>query len=808
MTRPPPELPQRSIRFAARPRSPRPWRQALLGGVAGLALAAAAGGVLAQSVSLGLDSGALLSGGNTGLGGTPLRELPSLPPAAPATPAAAEAPAPGQDAPVTFTAEEVEYDRERGLVTARGRVEAWQGGRFLRAEEFLYDRNTGVAILRGGVQLIEADGQVFYAEEAELADGFKDGVLQEVRARLAQNARMAGTGARRSGGTVTDLARVVYSSCNLCAENPERAPLWQMRARLATQDRDAQRISYRDATIQIGGVPVLYTPFFSHPDPQVPRASGFLFPTLGYTRFLGAYAQTPYFWAIDDNSDLLVTPLFSQYVPPNLGLEYRRRFNNGELQVQGSVGYFDGNDARRLSAGLRTESELSGHVFARGRWHLNENWRVGFDVNRASSDQYLRTYRFEVFRVLSSQVFAEGFWGTERYVRADARAYQGLRSTDITSQIPFVAPNLFHEWAPGRKIMGGHLTVDQGVLGLTRPVGAWSQRATMRAEWMREFFDGVGGISTVRARGDLRAYTAGGQEKQFQPQPAANGENVDGNFRFAVDYRYPMVRDAGAWGTQTIEPRIQLVTGPNMGRQTDIPNEDSSTVDFNDANLFSLNRFVGRDRLEGGTRVDAALRGAWHFPNGGRVEGIAGRSYRFSEDLGFAPNSGLRRRGSDWVGRVTFAPTSWLEVLARARLDGDTGAHRASDVLARIDLGTVGPVDNLFLTGGYLYAPPLASSVDQTRRRQEASIGAGGQVRTRNGGTWRLQASLRYDLDRGSPVAIVGSGGYEDECFILEGRFIRRFARDPITDAEFLGNTVFLVRVGFKTVGDYFLRAI
>ena len=45
---------------------------------------------------------------------------------------------------MTFTAEEVEYDQNRGVVTARGRVEAWQGERFLRADEFTYDRNTGV----------------------------------------------------------------------------------------------------------------------------------------------------------------------------------------------------------------------------------------------------------------------------------------------------------------------------------------------------------------------------------------------------------------------------------------------------------------------------------------------------------------------------------------------------------------------------------------------------------------------------------------------------------------------------------------
>ncbi|MCA3427309.1 MAG: LPS-assembly protein LptD, partial [Roseomonas sp.] len=78
------------------------------------------------------------------------------PPAGAATPAAPAPAAPAQNAPVTFTADEVQYDQNAALVVARGRVEAFQGGRILRADELTYNRNTGVATARGNVQLIEA----------------------------------------------------------------------------------------------------------------------------------------------------------------------------------------------------------------------------------------------------------------------------------------------------------------------------------------------------------------------------------------------------------------------------------------------------------------------------------------------------------------------------------------------------------------------------------------------------------------------------------------------------------------------------
>jgi len=716
----------------------------------------------------------------------------------------------GSNGPVTFTADEVEYDRERERVVARGRVEAWQEGRFLRADSFTYDRNTRISVVRGNVQIIEADGQVFYAEEAELGEGFRDGVLSEVRARLAQNARLAGNGVRRTGGVINEISRPVYSSCNLCEADPTRPPLWQMRARMATQDRESQRISYRDATLQMGGIPLFYSPFLSHPDPQTPRASGFLFPTNGYTRFLGAFNQTPYFWAIDDQQDLLITPTFGTLTSPNLGLEYRRLFNSGEIKAQGSIGYLNAEQSQRAAlAGVGTPG-LNGHIFARGRFSINENWRIGFDINRASSDSYLRTYRFEFRRVLVSQAFIEGFWGTETFARGDVRAFQGLASTDRLSAIPLVAPNLFLEHAPRKQIWGGDLTTDVGLLGLTRPNGQFSQRLASRVSWERPVHGRFGDVWTFRTQADATSFYAGNQQlNTTTPLPAANGIHANANIRAAVDWRMPFIRQAGDWGTQVIEPRVQIVTGPRMGRQLNLPNEDALDFEFTDANLFQLSRYPGRDRMEGTTRVDMALRGSWNFPNGGRVETLVGRSIRTTTASSFPTGVGLDGRVSDWVARTTVSPVSWLDVLGRARVN-DLGQFRAVDAIANVSLGSVGPLSNVFVNAGYLYTAnlPQFSSVDSGRDRTEVVVGGGAQWRTAAGGVWRISGSVRYNILADRPAIVTGVIGYEDECFIIEGRLLRRYSQDLTTGINFSGNTIFLVRVGFKTVGDYFFRAI
>ena len=150
----------------------------------------------------------------------------------------------------------------------------------------------------------------------------------------AENGRMVANGARRTDGHVTELSRPVYSTCNLCAEDPSHAPLWQLRARSATQDTENKQIEYRDAVLDIYGIPVFYFPYFSHASPDQKRASGFLVPGFGQQTRLGTFLTVPYYAVLDDQSDATFSPTIGSNGYGNLNTEYRRRFNNGTVNVE------------------------------------------------------------------------------------------------------------------------------------------------------------------------------------------------------------------------------------------------------------------------------------------------------------------------------------------------------------------------------------------------------------------------------------------------------------------------------------------
>lgn len=684
--------------------------------------------------------------------------------------------------PVTFTAGEVVYDENRDLVIARGGVEAWQGDRILRAREITFHRPTGRATARGDVVLMEPDGRVFFAEEAELTEDLRDGVVRDLRALLAEGGRLAASGAVRSGGRVTEMARAVYSTCEPCRENPERPPFWQIRADRVIHDEQEKVIEYYDATMQIAGIPVAYFPYFWHADPSVKRKSGLLFPDFGLSSFLGGFYRQPYYWVISPSSDATIAPVVTTKRGGILIGEYRRRFNSGFATAAGSITY----DTE--------ETRWRGHFTSTGRFSLDQTWRAGWDVQRSSDQTYLRRYRVGAIdnaSVLVSTPFLEGF-GTNFYARADATFYQGLGSLDSSRRIPVVLPRLYGEAFGVQDSFGGQWQGDMGVFATSRTTGTDTRRIATRVGWELPMAGPIGDRWSIAANLDLLGYQVGGDPTATPVPGGETGAYGRAHPQVALTWRWPLLRPGGEWGSQLIEPILQAVAGPNTGADPRIPNEDSVDLEFTDAYLFGFNRFPGRDRLDGGYRLNAGLRGAWYLDKMA-IEGLFGQAWRAGADDLYPAGSGLEGRRSDYVGRLTVIPSQHLTLSYRTRLDRDDFSGQLNDVSATVSaLGR-------YITLSFLTAPAQPQSL-QPRARREIGGTLGGRV----WGNWTGFVGARRDLELEEMVQSYAGLRYEDECFAFVATYLRRFTtaqgQDPSTDLVF--------KLVFKTVGEFGFSAL
>ncbi len=692
--------------------------------------------------------------------------------------------------PVAFTADSFEYDRNAGIVTASGHVEAWQNDHVLRADKVTFDRNTNVAAASGNVVLVEPDGQVLFADYAELTQGLREGVLKGMRALLADNGKLAANGARRIDGQVNELTHAVYTTCNLCKTDPSKPPLWQLRAVTATQDLQNQRIEYHDATLDFLGVPIGYLPYFSHPDPSVPRASGWLVPGIGNTSHVGTFFAAPYYVAIDPNQDVTITPKLTTGSGAELTADYRRRFNNGILDF--------------YTGGAIDRGQPQVFVFSQGNFSYDDTWRYGFNLNYASSATYLTDFEVPNFNtVMTSNAFIEGF-GVGSYTKLDAIGYEGLATSIIQSKVPYVLPRYEYSFFGEPDALGGRLRFDTTNFDVLRSQGTNTQRAGASLDWQRPFVGGYGEQYKVTLHADMAAYQASGVNQQPTYGSPSGVTTAHAQPTLAAEVRWPFIRDGGALGSQIIEPIAQLIAAPNassfLGGK--IPNEDSLDFEFTDANLFAINRFPGIDRFEGGLRANVGLHANW-LVGGTNIDGLIGQSYKEHLDNSLPLLSGLNHRVSDVVARTTITPAAWFDLTARTRVD-----PRNSDIRFVDAVGSAGAP---LLRGsiGYLYSAtnpyflydqspktvlPTGYPSSYLSPRNEATVGFTSQY-----GSYKVNGFAQRDLHLSKMDSVGGHVIYENECFILDTNFYKRYT--SINNDN--GATTVLFTVTLKTVGQF-----
>ncbi|MCW5746907.1 MAG: LPS-assembly protein LptD [Alphaproteobacteria bacterium] len=687
---------------------------------------------------------------------------------------------PSRDQPVLLQAKEIIYDHDADVVTATGNVEISQNDRILLADRVVYDRKRDVMTAMGNVRVVEPTGEVVFAEQMQITGDLKEGAARDIRLRLANDARLAANSGQFTEGKRTEVRKAVYSPCDACEKDPLRAPLWQLKAARIVHDKEQKDIYFYDATLEFFGIPVAWTPYFSHPDPSVKRRSGILAPVFESSKDLGYGITLPYYAVIDDSADMTLYPRFLSRRGLHMSAEVRKRYDQGEFQFRTS--------ATRDWFHDRDGPDLRGHFFGTARFNLDEDWRTGLQIQRASDKTYLRFYDIDNSTFLTSKAWVETF-NRRSYGSIFAYGFQEMRSTVSQRQTPYVVPLASYSYIGEQTSFGGHFLVDTGLRYLFRDDGAESARLMMRVGYDYTHITRDGHIFNVLAtvRGDVYDI-----KDAIDPENAANRFNGTRARIFpqiSADWRYPLIRKTGERSYLTLEPRLGFVAAPRIGRQWRIPNEDAIDQVFDETNLFTPNRSTGDDRLEGGQRLNYGLKLGLNSANGGSSWLFVGQSFRLQRDLAFPSGSGLRSGLSDPIAALSINPGRYWDVLSRLRVDKDHFTRvRQVDALA-----SAGPrAFRAFL--GYILVRDNLETSTSLGNRSEGRLG----FVARPHENWMFSAWGSRDLDRGATREIQTRLEYEDECFLAGIRVSRRY----FTDKEIKPDNRITFRLVLKQTTD------
>ncbi|MAY29386.1 MAG: organic solvent tolerance protein [Aurantimonas sp.] len=390
------------------------------------------------------------------------------------------------DAQMFLEADTVTYNTDNSIVTASGGVRIDYGSYKLVARNVTYDQNTRRLVASGDVELQQPDGNKVYADSIDITDDFRDGFVKALRIETPDNTRFAARDAVRQDGSVTTFQQGVYTACETCRENPDRAPLWQVKARRIVWDQTEKEVRYYGAKFELLGVPIAYMPYFQSPDPTVKRKTGFLTPTFKSSSNLGYGLRTPYFIDIADDKDVTLSGTYYTKQGFLAEAEYRQAFENGFFTLQAAgisqndPDAFAGDNVYNTTTGELTRASPDfdnterGMIGSKAQFALSERWTLGWDVMVQSDENFSATYEIPGYgdTVKTSEIYLTGL-GDQSYfdLRGQKFQYQSV-NPDAADTQPLVAPSFDYERIEQESVLGGEVKLEMNVASLHRDDGS------------------------------------------------------------------------------------------------------------------------------------------------------------------------------------------------------------------------------------------------------------------------------------------------------------------------------------------------
>lgn len=688
---------------------------------------------------------------------------------------APKAPTDKDNPEIYFSADEVENNQELSLVTATGHVEIIRDTYTVKADKVIYNQQEDTVTAIGNVVILEQDGNVVFTDRAELTEHMTKGEMQNIKMIMADKTRVAARTFRRGDKDKKIMTYAVYSPCDTCRGED---PLWQIKARKVEHNAETKDVNYQNATVEIKGVPVFYTPFLSHPDPTVKRRSGFLFPRIMSNQYLGGAIQGQYFWSINDQQDILFNPIVSSDKGIVYGGAYNQYFTRGNISATGS--YLRDPDSK----------ENRGNIFATGRYEINDYWVADADVNYASDNAYLKDLSLpkKDDTWLTTRASLQGF-DNRNYSALEAYYYKILSYDLRYANSPTVMPLFSYENISDPSKYGAYNKNSFSMASVYHEEGNSSQRATMINSWNLPYTSPYG--EKYKLTASLKSdfyyideynYTDGGYDHTYDGAVARIFPQV------GMEWRLPFIR-AAEESRQIIEPIIVAALAPNQSNKAEkIPNEDSQDVELNDTNILNLDRYSGYDRNDTGSRISYGFNWSSYGNILGRTSALLAQSYEFNKDESFAQADDQKGSFTDYVGRVYAAPNQYFDLNYRFKLDKDDYSVTYSELAS-----SFGP-KILRMYVSYIFFPANQTSSIKNADREELYTSLRASL-TKN---WGITLYNRQNLaENGGSLEMGAFLSYEDECT----KVIFNIEKDNSNDPNYEGDFKFGINFYLKTLG-------
>ena len=632
------------------------------------------------------------------------------------------------DQKIKITADEIEIKDELGIIEAKGNAVANnEKGSKIKSDLIIYDENKSQISAEGNIILNDVEGNTYFLDKLETDNEMKNLTGIEVKARLDDGSRIVGSSVMKQEN-VSSIENAEFTPCLESDYLIEGCPGWKLKAKKIFQDNDSKTIHYDHARIHLFNVPVLYLPYFSHPDPSVKKRSGFLMPTVETDQNLGDSFSIPIFYNIKSNLDLTFTPTLQTKSNNFYSIDYRQLNNIGKFNIAASID--DNNDSTGTSHHLFFNSKIN-----------NPYGSLDTFIETSNNDTYMRKNKINKLTVLKSGLSFER--ARENYFFSmDTISYQHL-AVQETEQWEHIYPRIIYNiYDIKDNFMKGNINLNNQFQKNKDLNENYTTLASSQLNWYKNSIDTNSGL-VFENRANLRLVSISIDNK--------NSEDTD-NIRFYPQIHsvisYPLLK-SNTGISQTLSPILMPILAPY--------NNYTGAQNISGSNLFSSNRATSIKEWESGPRINYGVE--WFLDNNidTTLKFTIGQSFRLNKE-----RSDTTEELSDYYfsSNASFTNNYINNTIVIDRKDIDVKS---------ISMNTYSEIYDLRFKIDYDYTSGKYSNINE-------QVAVGGEYNFKD--NFYLKFTGTKDIDTNKNIGYQYGLLYEDNCLGVDFNYYRDLTID------------------------------
>ncbi len=553
----------------------------------------------------------------------------------------------------------------------------------LSAESFEYNLEKKIISAEKKVKFEDKEKNIYYFSKLNADDKFDEIIGYDINADLNKQNLKSGDKfnefiePRFSGksasikNNITIVKDARFTTCKKTNET-DGCTYWNLNAGELIHNKEQKKITYKNASLDLNSVPVLYLPYFAHPDPTVKRESGFLPPTLANLGGdIGSTLKIPYFYPVSQSADFTVSPVYYFKQHPLLLGEYREKFKNGDISFEG--GFTQGYKEVTTTKTDGSRHHLYGNLNLIFSDKILDQTILNAKVQQVNNPTYLRVNKInstndgfkknlikEDDTKLTNEINLNSFGKTENF-NIKAATYRDISVTKNSDQYSYLLPEL--SYSKYNLFNDNNLTLNSIIKSQNTNTNQNKSTFINNLDYStQEFYNhnlGIGykfltKINNINYYSD---YKTPNQNLNSQINPVVG---FDTSVPFAK-----ISKDT----EQYIVPRILTRYAP--GKMTNATTNDTT---LNTDNIFSMNRMNSDELIEKNLSFNLGADWIWQEKKTNNKEPekatiSIGQVIKLNKDLDMPTKSSLQKSNSDIVSKINYLSPKNFDITLKNTFD-------------------------------------------------------------------------------------------------------------------------------------------